>query len=111
MIDNNDVLYVADRANGRIQVFDTEGELKAVWKLPTAPWSLCLTSGPNQVMFVGSVGHVYKMDLTGKIGAFGHPGRMAGAIDSVHQIACPDEKADLIPAHTFASRFDKWVAQ
>jgi hypothetical protein len=51
------------------------------------------------------------MDLTGKVlGAFGHPGRMAGAIDSVHQIACPDEKAVYL-AHTFASRFDKWVAQ
>jgi hypothetical protein len=57
------------------------------------------------------VGRVYKMDLTGKIlGAFGHHGRMAGTIDSVHQIACPDEKAVYL-AHTFASRFDKWVAQ
>ena len=51
------------------------------------------------------------MDLTGKIlGAFGRPGRMAGTSDSVHQIACPDEKT-VYRAHTFASRFDKWVAQ
>jgi hypothetical protein len=79
--------------------------------LPTAPWSLCLTNAPNQVMFVGSVGRVYKMDLTGKVlGSFGRPGRMAGTIDSVHQIACPDEKTVYL-AHTFASRFDKWVAQ
>jgi DNA-binding beta-propeller fold protein YncE len=111
VIDNNDVIYVADRGNSRIQVFDTEGNRKAVWNLPTAPWSLCLTGGPNQVMFVGSVGRVYKMDLTGKVlGAFGRPGRMPGTIDSVHQIACPDEKAVYL-AHTFASRFDKWVAQ
>jgi DNA-binding beta-propeller fold protein YncE len=111
VIDNNDVIYVADRGNSRVQVFDTEGNRKAVWNLPTAPWSLCLTNGPNQVMFVGSVGRVYKMDLTGKVlGAFGRPGRMAGTIDSVHQIACPDEKTVYL-AHTFASRFDKWVAQ
>ena len=111
VIDNNDVIYIADRGNSRIQVFDTEGNRKAVWNLPTAPWSLCLTNGPNQVMFVGSVGRVYKMDLTGKVlGAFGRPGRMAGTIDSVHQIACPDEKAVYL-AHTFASRFDKWVTQ
>jgi sugar lactone lactonase YvrE len=111
VIDDNDVIYVADRANSRIQVFDTEGNLKGVWDLPTAPWALCLTNGPDQVMFVGSVGRVYKMDLTGKIlGAFGRPGRMPGTIDSVHQIACPDEKT-LYLAHTFASRFDKWVEE
>ncbi len=90
VVDNNDVIYVADRGNSRIQVFDTEGNLKAVWNLPTAPWSLCLTKGPNQVMFVGSVGRVYKMDLSGKIlGAFGRPGRMPGTIDSVHADRMP----------------------
>ncbi len=111
VVDNNDVIYVADRGNSRIQVFNTEGELKGVWKLPTAPWALCLTNGPNQVMFVGSVGRVYKMDLTGKIlGAFGRPGRMPGTIDSVHGISCPDEKAVYL-ANLYASRIDKWVAQ
>ena len=100
VIDNNDVVYVADRGNSRIQVFDTEGNRKAVWNLPTAPWTLCLTNGPEQVMFVGSVGRVYKMDLTGKIlGAFGRRGRMPGTIDSVHQIACPDEKTPLSRPH------------
>ena len=111
VVDNNDVVYVADRGNSRIQVFDTDGNRKAVWNLPTAPWSLCLTNGPNQVMFAGSVGRVYKIDLTGKIlGAFGRPGKMAGTIDSVHGIACPDEKS-LFLAELYASRLDKWVAQ
>src|ERR1700739_1892926 len=111
VIDDNDVVYVADRGNSRIQVFDTDGNQKAVWNLPTAPWALCLTKGPNQVMFVGSVGHVYKMDLTGKIlGAFGRPGKMAGTIDSVHGIACPDEKAIYL-ANLYASRLDKSVLQ
>src|SRR5690348_13625778 len=59
VVDNNDVIYVADRGNSRVQTFDTEGNLKAVWNLPTAPWALCLTKGPTQVMFVGSVGRVY----------------------------------------------------
>lgn len=111
VVDNNDVIYVADRGNSRIQVFDTEGNRKAVWNLPTAPWALCLTNGPSQVMFVGSVGRVYKMGLDGKVlGAFGRPGRMAGTIDSVHGIACPDEKT-LFLANLYASRIDKWVAQ
>ncbi|MFH1517904.1 MAG: 6-bladed beta-propeller [Pseudomonadota bacterium] len=111
VIDSNDLIYVGDRGNSRIQVFDTEGNQKAVWNLPGAPWALCLTNGPNQVMFVGSVGRVFKMDLTGKIlGAFGRPGRMPGTMDSVHQIACPDEKT-VYAAYTYGSRFDKWVAE
>jgi DNA-binding beta-propeller fold protein YncE len=111
VVDNNDVVYVADRGNSRIQVFDTDGNRKAVWNLPTAPWALCLTNGANQVMFVGSVGHVYKMDLTGKIlGVFGRPGKMPGTLDSIHGIACPDEK-NVYLANLYASRLDKWVAQ
>jgi DNA-binding beta-propeller fold protein YncE len=111
VVDNSDIVYVADRGNSRIQVFDTDGTRKAVWNLPTAPWALCLTNGPNQVMFVGSVGHVYKMDLSGKIlGVFGRPGRMEGTIDSIHGISCPDEKAIYL-ANLYASRIDKWVAQ
>ena len=109
VIDNNDTIYVADRGNSRIQTFDTSGKLKNVWRLPTAPWSLCLTNGPSQVMFVGSVGKVYKMSLDGKIiGQFGRPGRMPGTIDSIHQLACPDEKAVYL-ANLYASRIDKWV--
>jgi DNA-binding beta-propeller fold protein YncE len=109
-IDNNDVIYVADRGNNRIQTFDTKGALKNVWNLPTAPWSLCMTSGPAQVLFVGSVSRVYKMSLDGKIlGQFGRAGRMPGTIDSIHQLACPDEKT-LILANLYGNRLDKWVS-
>ncbi len=111
VVDNNDIIYVADRGNSRIQTFDTEGNLKSVWPMPTAPWALCLTGGPSQVMFVGSVGRVYKMDLSGKmLGVFGRSGRMPGTVDSIHQIACPDEKGVYL-ANLYASRLDKWVTE
>lgn len=111
VVDANDIVYVADRGNSRIQTFDTDGNLKSVWNLPSAPWSLCLTDGPSPVMFVGSVGRVYKMDLTGKIlGMFGRPGRMPGTIDSVHGIACPDQNTVYV-ANLYGARLDKWVAQ
>ena len=110
VVDGNDIVYVADRGNSRIQTFDTDGNRKAVWNLPTAPWSLCLTGGANQVLFVGSVGRVYKMDLTGHVlGGFGRSGRMPGTLDSIHQLACPDEKT-LYLANLYASRLDKWVS-
>lgn len=36
-------LYVADRNNARIQVFDTQGKLLAVWDTLLTPWGLFLT--------------------------------------------------------------------
>ena len=61
-------------------------------------------------MFVGSVGRVYKMSLDGKIlGMFGRTGRMPGTIDSIHSIACPDEKTVYL-ANLYSSRMDKYVA-
>jgi hypothetical protein len=51
------------------------------------------------------------MDLSGKIlGSFGRGGRMPGTIDSIHQLACPDEKTVYL-ANLYASRLDKWVSQ
>src|SRR3984893_18260525 len=93
VIDANANLYVADRQNNRVQVFDTDGTFKQEWPLDGLAWSLCITPAPNQVIFVGSVGRVYKMDLTGKIvGMFGKLGRLPGWFDSIHAIACPDDK-------------------
>jgi streptogramin lyase len=41
--DSHGRLYVADRENARIQVFDTKGKLLAVWANIITPWGLCLT--------------------------------------------------------------------
>lgn len=42
--DAHERLYVADRDNARIQVFDTRGKLLAVWADLITPWGLYLTS-------------------------------------------------------------------
>ncbi len=109
VIDKNANLYVADRQNNRVQVFDTDGTFKQEWPLDGLAWSLCITPGPNQVIFVGSVGKVYKMALDGKVlGTFGKLGRLPGWFDSIHAIACPDEKTVYV-ANEFSYRFDKVV--
>ena len=112
VIDKNQTLYVADRGNSRIQVFDTDGNFKQVWNnLPGPPWSFCITPGPTQVIYVGSVGKIYKLDLAGKVlGTFGHYGRTPGTMDWVHAVACPDEKT-VFAAEEQAWRLDKLVAQ
>src|SRR5258708_9783511 len=111
VMDRNQNLYVADRQNSRIQVFDTDGTFKQVWDLDGLTWSMSITPGPTQVIFVGSVGKGYKLDLYGQVlGKFGKLGRLPGWFDSVHALTCPDEKT-LYLAEEFSYRFDKVVLQ
>lgn len=48
--DSKGRLYVADRENARIQVFDTKGKLLALWENLVTPWGLWLTK--NQELWV-----------------------------------------------------------
>ena len=115
-----DEVYVADRGNRRIQVFDTEGKFlrqftidvpvdttrgKIVYgaetpnaktgsQAPGAPDALCMTPGPNPVLFVGDLypSRIYKVSLEGKLlGVYGQPGRNPGEFGWIHAIACPSE--------------------
>ena len=115
-----DEVYVADRGNRRIQVFTTEGKYireftidvpvdptrgKIVYgvelpnaktgsQAPGAPDALCMTPGPNPVLFVGDLypSRVYKVSLEGKLlGVYGQPGRNLGEFGWIHAIACPSE--------------------
>ena len=118
-VDRNDNIYVGDRSNRRIQVFDTEGKFLRMFtidvppdlstrpvngSMPTgtalangigAPNSICITPGPNQVMFIGEStfpGRIFKVSLEGKVlGVIGRSGRKLGQFSGGHQIACPSE--------------------
>jgi sugar lactone lactonase YvrE len=111
VIDRENNLYVADRQNGRIQVFDTDGNAKQEWRIGGNPWSLCLPRGQSSVMYVGSVGRVLKLDLKGKVlGSMGHFGRVPGTFDWVHGVACPDENT-VYAAQELSFRLDKIAVQ
>jgi streptogramin lyase len=117
-VDAHDNIYVADRGNRRIQVFDTNGKFlrqltidvpvdsnarPAIGNKPTAttgtmapgaPWAICITPGPNQVLYSsdGFPGRIYKLSLDGKVlGVFGKSGKQPGQLGWVHEIACPSE--------------------
>ena len=94
VVDANDRLYVGDRENNRIQVFDTDGNFITQWTNVGAPWALCITPPPHQVIYSSDSrpGHIYKLDLNGNIlGEFGKAGKQAGEFGWVHQMACPSE--------------------
>jgi DNA-binding beta-propeller fold protein YncE len=87
-------VYVGDRENNRIQVFDGEGNFLKEWTTVGAPWAICITPGPKQVLYSSDSvpGRIYKLDLDGNIlGAFGKSGKLLGQLGWVHEISCPTE--------------------
>jgi DNA-binding beta-propeller fold protein YncE len=113
-------LYVADRGNRRIQVFDGDGKFirqiridvpfdyasaaPAIGKkpgldasgaqAPGAPWAVCITPGPNQVLYASDAfpGRIYKLSLDGKVlGVLGESGKQLKQFGWIHEMACPSE--------------------
>jgi len=121
--DANGNIYVADRNNRRIQVFDSDGTFKNIIRIdippdpdaqpaignkpdltnylekggtmtPGAPWAICITPPPNQVMYVDDAfpGRIYKLSLDGKVlGMFGRAGKQLKQFGWIHEIACPND--------------------
>jgi DNA-binding beta-propeller fold protein YncE len=113
-------VYVANRGNARIEVFDGDGKYLRNIKIsepfdyanivpiignkppidlvgtmgPGAPWTVCITPGPNQVIYASDAfpGRVYKISLDGKVlGMLGGTGRQLKQFGWIHEIACPSE--------------------
>jgi hypothetical protein len=132
-IDRNDNIYVGDRSNRRIQVFNTDGKFLRMFTIdvppdpstravngetPTgaklaqligAPNSLCITPPPNQVLFVGETtfpGRIFKVTLDGKVlGVIGRSGRNVGQFSGAHALACPSDH------EIYAAETSNWRVQ
>jgi DNA-binding beta-propeller fold protein YncE len=97
-VDANGYVYVADRGNGRIQVFDNDGNYKRSITGIGEPESLCITGGPNQVLFSSNSnpandfdhgGEIYKLALDGRVlGKFGRAGKRLKEFGSVTGMDC-----------------------
>ena len=90
-------MYVGDRENRRIQVFDNDGNFKSMYINVGAPWAICITPGPHEYLYSSNSngtadmdnGEIYKMELGGKIlGKFGTAGKQLKEFGSVHEIDC-----------------------
>jgi len=91
--DSQNNIYVADRGNRRIQVYDDDLNFKKTLTGIGAPWSLCVTDTTPQYLFTGdgTTGKIYKMDMNGKVLGMFVTGQDHGAEDTgdlVHALDC-----------------------
>ena len=120
-VDAKGQVYVADRANRRIQVFDGEGKFLRQFTIdvpvppdarpaignvpneatiaagtfaPGSPWAICISPGPNPVLYSSDAfpGRIYKLTLDGKLlGVLGQSGKQLKQFGWIHEMACPKE--------------------
>ena len=95
-------VYVGDRGNSRIQVFDNNLTLRTIWAGFGAPWSVCITpgaGGAKQYLYsADSVGpQLYKLDMEGHVlGKFGTAGKELKQFGWIHEIDCRNENELLV---------------
>jgi sugar lactone lactonase YvrE len=58
-VDDQDRVYVADRENNRVQIFDINGKLLNIWEGINRPDGLCVRDG---IVYVAELGHITYVD-------------------------------------------------
>ena len=88
-MDSRGRLYVADRTNQRVQVFDQQGRFLSKWTGIGAPWGLQYVRSEDAIyMCDGLNNRVVKLNLEGQVlGVFGSYGKTPGKFDYAHNIA------------------------
>jgi hypothetical protein len=121
-VDAQGNVYVGDRGNARVQVFDNNLVLRATYADVGNPWEICISPGPHQYLFVSNsnpdsqpaasweiTGEVYKMELDGRIiGKFGKAGKGLGEFQTIHGMDCRNPN-ELIVGEISAWRVQKLV--
>ena len=88
-IDSAGRVYVADRENRRVQVFDQEGKFLSKWTDVGSPWGLSYVARENAMyMCDGYNNRIVKLNTEGQVlGVLGSYGKTWGKLDFAHNIA------------------------
>jgi DNA-binding beta-propeller fold protein YncE len=107
-IDAKGLLWVTDRENQRIQIFDQEGKYVREVKFAGLPCALDI-GRQNIYMVNGFAGQLLKLDLDGKVlAAVGKPGNGVGQFGEAHFVAV-GPKGDIYVADSVNRAVQKFV--
>jgi DNA-binding beta-propeller fold protein YncE len=114
-VDHQGNVYVGDRANKRLSVFDNDGNFKTAYINVGAPWAICITPGQHQYLYSSNStgttdmtdnGEIYKMELDGRIlGKFGKGGKQMKEFMAVHELDCRTDN------EIYAGEISNWRVQ
>ena len=92
--DAKDNIYVADRGNSRVQVYNTDLKLQKTITGMGAPWSVCVSPGSPQYLYSGDGnGKIYKFDMEGKLLGWAQTSLGHGQTGClIHEIHCESDK-------------------
>ena len=92
-VDKQGRVYVADRNNSRVQVFDAQGKFLAKWTDVGQPWGLFYVEKENAIyMADGLANRIVKLSLDGKVlGQLSEFGKAPGLLDYPHHLAVDSE--------------------
>jgi DNA-binding beta-propeller fold protein YncE len=108
--DGKGQIYIADRSNQRIQVFDGNGKYLRESSHPGTPCGLCMCNDRKHIMMAhGHAGLIMKLDLHGKVlGASGGQGKGPHRYGEAHYLAL-DRKENIYVADTLNWNVQKLV--
>lgn len=110
-VDAQGRVFVADRANRRVQVFSREGRFLAQWPAGGEPWGLFITPGQELYLADGNSKEIRVYDLEGRqLAAWGRSGTLPVEIEEPHML-CVDDQGALYVADARGRRVLKFVPE
>ena len=106
-LDEKGRIYVADRENYRVQIFDPAGKLVQTWDKVGSPWGLAY-SEKDGMMYIcdGYNNRIVKVNREGQVvGSYGKYGKIPGRFDFVHHMAIDSKGA------IYAAEIKNWRVQ
>lgn len=110
-LDDRGRVYVGDRENNRIQVFEADGKFITQWPDSGAPYGLFLEKNMRMLVADGRGNRVNLLDMDGKVvGRWGQKGSEPGQFAMPHGI-CADSQGTVYVAEGDGKRVQKFVRQ
>ena len=109
VVDEAGLIYVADRQNRRVQIFDADGAYIKEWGYKGLPCGLHIHDDGQMYMVSGFAGEILKLDENGKaVGANGQPGKGLGEFGEAHYMTMAPN-GDIFVADTVRPELHKYV--